>query len=99
MLIDGHRHPVAGRVCMDYTMLDVGDAAVREGDEVTVFGPALPVADVAAAAGTIPYEVFCRIGRRVPRLYTRAGEAIAVVTAADRFEVLAPDGHQGSRVR
>ncbi len=72
MLIGDQRFPVAGRVCMDYTMLDVGDAAVREGDVVTVFGGGLPVAEVAEAGGTIAYELFCRVARRVPRIYQRA---------------------------
>jgi len=78
MLIDGRRRPVAGRVCMDYTMLDAGDVPVREGDEVTVFGPGLPAAEVAGIAQTIAHELFCGIGRRVPRIYTRAGRPVAV---------------------
>jgi alanine racemase len=71
MVVAGRRVPIAGRVCMDFTMLDVGEARVAEGDEVTVFGGALPATEVAAAAGTIPYELFCRVGRRVPRVYER----------------------------
>jgi alanine racemase len=78
MLVGGRRLPVAGRVCMDYTMLDAGDAQVREGDEVIVFGPGLPVDEVSAAAGTIPHELFCRVGRRVPRVYLRNGRPVAV---------------------
>jgi alanine racemase len=81
MLIGRQRHPVAGRVCMDFTMLDVDDAAVREGDDVTVFGPGLSATEVAAAAGTISYELFCRVGRRVPRLYVRAGRIVAIAMA------------------
>ena len=73
MLLAGRRVPVAGRVCMDFTMLDAGDVRVADDDEVTVFGPALPVTEVAAAAGTVPYELLCRVGPRVPRLYLRAG--------------------------
>lgn len=69
MVIGGHALPVAGRVCMDYTMLDAGEVAVEPGAEVTVFGAALPVTEVAAAAGTIAYELLCRVGPRVPRLY------------------------------
>jgi alanine racemase len=82
MLARGHRLPVAGRVCMDYTMLDAGRAAVEEGDEVIVFGEGLPAAGVAADAGTIAYELFCRIGRRVPRLYTRGGHVVDVAFGA-----------------
>ena len=77
MLLAGRRVPVAGRVCMDFTMLDAGDVRVVDGDEVTVFGPALPVTEVAAAANTIPYELLCRVGPRVPRLYLRAGASVA----------------------
>ncbi len=94
MLIGRQRHPVAGRVCMDFTMLDVGDAGVREGDEVTVFGPGLSAAEVAAAAGTIPYELFCRIGRRVPRLYLRGGRMVAIATAGDGFRAVDADRHE-----
>lgn len=79
MLAGGKRLPVVGRVCMDYTMLDAGSAPVREGDEVIVFGPGLPVEEVSAAAGTIPHELFCRVGRRVPRIYLRDGRPTLVV--------------------
>lgn len=78
MLVGGRRLRVAGRVCMDYTMLDAGDAPIREGDEVTVFGPELSVDEVSAAAGTIPHELFCRLNRRVPRVYLRGGRPVAV---------------------
>lgn len=78
MLVGGRRLPVAGRVCMDYTMLDAGDAPVREGDEVIVFGPGLSVDEVSDAAGTIAHELFCRVGRRVPRVFLRDGQPVAV---------------------
>jgi alanine racemase len=78
MLVRGQRLPVAGRVCMDYTMLDAGEVALAEGDQVEVFGSGLSAAEVADAAGTIAYELFCRIGRRVPRVYIRDGRPVAV---------------------
>ncbi len=81
MLIGGQRVRVAGRVCMDFTMLDVGNAAVREGDVAIAVGAGLPASEVAAAAGTIPYELLCGLGRRVPRLYVRAGRAVALATS------------------
>jgi alanine racemase len=64
--------PIAGRVSMDYTTVDVGDAPVEIGDEVIVFGGtggacALPVEDAAAAAQTIAYELLVRVGSRVER--------------------------------
>lgn len=72
VLIRGRRLPIAGRVSMDYTSVDVGDAPVETGDEVIVFGGAqnevaLPIEVAAEAAGTIPYELLVRVGRRVSR--------------------------------
>lgn len=72
-LVRGVRVPVAGRVCMDMTMLDVTDVpGVREGDEVVLIGSSgserITAADLAEKAGTIPYEVLCGISTRVPRI-------------------------------
>ncbi len=68
------RHTIAGRVCMDQFVLDIGDQPAAAGDEVVVFGPGddgEPTAhDWAEAAGTIGYEIVTRIGPRVPRRYT-----------------------------
>ncbi len=77
MLYRGARLPVVGRVCMDLTMLDAGDApGIRAGDEVVLFGRdgdvLLPVEEVASAAGTIPYEILCGVSARVPRVYLPA---------------------------
>jgi len=73
-LVRGVRAPVAGRVCMDMTMLDVTDVpGVREGDEVVLIGSSgserITAADLAAKTGTIPYEVLCGISARVPRVF------------------------------
>ena len=70
MGVGGGRAPVVGRVSMDLTILDVTDLeGVALGDEVVVFGPGGPSAeDVAAAAGTISYEVTCGVSSRVPRV-------------------------------
>jgi alanine racemase len=60
------RVPVIGRVSMDLMTLDLrGMPQARVGDEVTLWGPALPVEQVAAAAETISYELTCSITRRV----------------------------------
>jgi len=72
-LVRGVRAPIAGRVCMDMTMLDVTDVpGVREGDEVVLIGSSggerITAADLAAKTGTIPYEVLCGISARVPRV-------------------------------
>ncbi len=69
MWINGKRVPVIGNVCMDMTMLDITGAEVNEGDEVIVFGQQLPVAEVAAWAQTIPYEILTGISQRVKRVY------------------------------
>lgn len=69
MWVNGQLAPVIGRVCMDMTMLDVTDIPAKEGELVQVFGPQLPVQDVAIAADTIPYEILTGISARVKRVY------------------------------
>lgn len=69
----GHRFTVAGRVCMDQFVVDVGDLEVEDGEEVVLFGAGddgEPTAqDWADAAGTISYEIVTRFGPRVPRVH------------------------------
>ncbi len=77
MLVRGKKVPVAGRVCMDLTMLDVGKVPqVHKGDEVVVFGEqggeSILVDDLAEQLGTIHYEVLCSAGKRVPRFYLQS---------------------------
>ncbi|MEP0549037.1 MAG: alanine racemase [Rhodothermales bacterium] len=72
--IGGRRYPIAGRVCMDFTMLDLGapdgpGASVSVGNEAVVFGPGGPSAfEAAEAAGTISYDLPCGLTARVPRV-------------------------------
>jgi len=71
--------PIAGRVCMDQIVLDLGpDATEKMGDTVTLFGPSDGLAygarvpnaeDWAKAADTISYEIITRLGVRIPRVY------------------------------
>ena len=72
VLIRGRRHPIAGRVSMDFIAAAV-DAAVEIGDEAILFGTAhgtqLLVEEAAAAADTHAYELLVRVGKRVPREY------------------------------
>lgn len=72
-LIKGKRYPIAGRVCMDQLMINLGnDRDIKIGDEVTVFGPdhAGPDAsELADQIGTISYEITCAVNKRVPRIY------------------------------
>jgi alanine racemase len=67
VLIRGRRYPVAGTVTMDQLMVDCGDDAVEVGDEVVLFGE--QEEEVARWAGTIGYEIVCRVSERVPREY------------------------------
>jgi alanine racemase len=70
MYVHGKLAPVIGTVCMDMTMIDVtGMDGIREGDEVIIFGKKLPLPQLAAWAGTIPYEVMTGISQRVKRVY------------------------------
>ncbi|MDT0166131.1 alanine racemase [Actinotalea sp. AC32] len=76
--VGGRRLGVAGRVCMDQVVVDLGPGAGETaGDTVVLFGPGRdgePTAeDWARAAGTISYEIVTRLGARVPRTYV--GEA------------------------
>lgn len=65
--VNGRLQPLAGRVSMDMLTIDLsGQPDARPGDPVVLWGRGLPVERVAAAAGTIPYELFCRVTRRVP---------------------------------
>ena len=78
VLIRGSRAPIVGRVSMDQTTVDVtGLPEVDLGDAATVIGAdgedAIGADAVAAAAGTIPWEILARIGARVPRLVHDAG--------------------------
>jgi len=68
--INGRRCPILGRVTMDQIMVDVtGAGEVNEGDEVEIFGPNIPVAEIAEKAGTIVWEIFTGITPRVMRCY------------------------------
>ncbi len=67
--IGGRRVPLVGRVSMDLITVDLTDhPAAAAGDAVTLWGPPLPVEEIAAGAGTIPYTLMCGITARVPRI-------------------------------
>lgn len=69
VVINGHRAPIIGNVCMDACMVDVTDIQAEEGDDVLVFGESLPLAEVATKLGTIPYEILTSVSNRVKRVY------------------------------
>ena len=73
MLVRGRRAPIVGSVCMDMAMIDVTGMEVAPGDEVVIIGEQdgawLGVREIASAIGTIPYELLCRVGSRIERVY------------------------------
>lgn len=77
VLAAGRRRPIAGRVCMDQFVLDLGDDEAAPGDAVVIFGPGRdgePTAqDWAEACDTISYEIVTRIGGRMQRRYVGEG--------------------------
>ncbi len=69
LMVNGQLAPILGNICMDMCMIDVTGLQTKEGDEVEIFGADNSVMDLAASLGTIPYEVFTSISRRVKRIY------------------------------
>ncbi len=75
VLVRGQRARIVGAVSMDYTTIDVGHIrGASVGDVVTIIGrdgdEEIRTEDMAGTARTIPYEVTCRLSRRVVRIYT-----------------------------
>ena len=70
VIVRGRRAPVAGRVCMDHTMIDVTDVPdARAGDPVGLFGDGIGADELAGWCETIAYEMLTAVGRRVPRVH------------------------------
>lgn len=66
VMVDGHRATIAGRVSMDMITVDLTEVpGARVGSKVELWGNALPIDEVAAAAGTIGYELMCALAPRV----------------------------------
>jgi alanine racemase len=80
VLIRGRRAPIVGSVCMDMLMADVTGLEVSPGDEVVIVGTQggdqIDVREMAAAIGTIPWEIVCRVGSRIERVYGEAQDRI-----------------------
>ena len=69
--------PQRGKICMDMCMIDITDKpSVDVGSEVEIFGENNSLDELAALAGTIPYELTCAVSKRVPRQYIRNGEVV-----------------------
>ncbi len=73
VLVRGRRRAIVGSVCMDMIMIDVTGTDVSPGDEVVLIGrqddEEITAREIAAAIGTIPWEVVCRLGSRIERAY------------------------------
>jgi alanine racemase len=73
VLIRGRRAPIVGSVCMDMLMADVTGMDISPGDEVVLIGSQgadrIDAREMAATIGTIPWEIVCRIGSRIERVY------------------------------
>ena len=81
ILVNGVRTMTVGRVSMDMLACDITDIpSAGVGSEVVLWGEGLPAEDVAAAAGTIAYELFCALARRVP-VIERHGAALEALEA------------------
>ena len=81
MIVNGVKVPIIGRICMDQCMIDVTNVHnIDKGDEVIIFGrEGVTIDDLARWLDTINYEVSCVIGKRIPRIYTKHGEAVKVL--------------------
>ena len=74
VLVKGRRVPQVGTICMDMILIDVSEVPdVQIGEEVVIFGKqgdeVIQVEELAQKANTIPYEILCNVGIRVPRTY------------------------------
>ena len=82
MEVQGRPAPIVGGICMDQCVIDISDIpGVAVGASVTVYGemPYNSISAVAARNQTIPYEILCSIGERVPRIYLKDGHVVEIV--------------------
>lgn len=67
-MLNGHRVPTIGNICMDMCMLDITGVKAEVGDTVTIFGDSPTVTELAQVLGTIPYEILTSVPRRIERI-------------------------------
>jgi alanine racemase len=85
VLVNGQYAPVVGSICMDQCMVDVTDVTgeISVGDEVVLIGRQgeneIRADEIANLIGTIPYEIVCVIGKRIPRVYFKDGQVVNVL--------------------
>ncbi|MBQ2112961.1 MAG: alanine racemase [Bacteroidales bacterium] len=70
-VVNGHKVPTIGNICMDMSMLDVTGLDVKVGDTVTIFGESPTITEIADILGTIPYEVLTSVPRRIERIIVK----------------------------
>lgn len=70
-LVNGHKAPYVGNICMDVCMIDVTGIPCQEGDTAIIFGEQLSPSVLADLIGTIPYEIFTSVSQRVKRVFFR----------------------------
>lgn len=68
-IVNGQKAPYVGNICMDVCMVDVTGIECNEGDTVEIFGPDLPVTQLAEWLETIPYEILTSVSNRIKRVY------------------------------
>ena len=96
VLVGGRRVPLVGRVSMDMISVDLSglDPEPAVGDEVVLLGAQgeamIDARELAELAGTISYEITCGIAPRVPRVYLRAGTAVALRTVQSGYHEIDP---------
>ena len=71
--LNGHRVPTIGNICMDMCMLDITGIDAQVGDTVTIFGEDPTASELASILGTIPYEIFTSVPRRIERVVVARG--------------------------
>ncbi len=70
VVVRGQRAPIVGSVCMDMCMADVTHiSAAQAGDVAEIFGPQLPLPELAGRIGTIPYELLTNVSERIKRVF------------------------------
>lgn len=70
-MLNGHRVPTIGNICMDMCMLDITGVDAQVGDTVTIFGEDPTVNELAEILGTIPYEILTSVPRRIERVIVK----------------------------
>ena len=82
VIIKGKRFTISGRICMDQTLVDVGNLKTGIAEEVVLIGSQgkekISSEELARLSGTIPYEIVCGIGARVPRVYTSRSKTVSI---------------------